>query len=232
MAPPYSICISPSIFISLSGRDTRKYFAFHPLPRGRGLPGGRVKLEKVTYTINDVLNGRASIKDVVYEGPGGVRVVPASIALDRIQNVKPENLPEVIKNQPQGTEFVLIDAPNGLRSETVAAIRAGKELLLVTTPEVTAVSDAMKTRIAAEFLGLKPIGIVLNQVHGDEYEIKKYEIEDLMNLRVLAEIPYDNKARGALREGIPLLEFDPKSKASKAIKKLAEKIVEIRRRKK
>ena len=161
-----------------------------------------------------------------------MRVVPASIALDRIQNVKPENLPEVIKNQPQGTEFVLIDAPNGLRSETVAAIRAGKELLLVTTPEVTAVSDAMKTRIAAEFLGLKPIGIVLNQVHGDEYEIKKYEIEDLMNLRVLAEIPYDNKARGALREGIPLLEFDPKSKASKAIKKLAEKIVEIRRRKK
>lgn len=190
------------------------------------------KLEKVAYTINDVLEGEAPLRDVIYEGPGGVNIVPASVTLDRIRKAKPERLPEAVKHQPEGTKFVLIDAPGGLRQETVAALRAGKELLLVIVPETAAISNAMKTRIAAEFLGLKPIGVALNQVHKEEYEITKYEIEDIMNLKVLTEIPYDREVRRALKEGEPLLEWKPRSKVAKAIRGLAENLVKMRAKKK
>jgi len=186
------------------------------------------KLEKVACTLNDVLDGEAKLEDVIYDGPGGVKIVPAAVTLNRIRRTKPEGLPQAVKHQPKGTKFVLIDAPGGLRRETVAALRAGKEILLVTVPEMTSISDAMKTRIAAEFFGLKPIGIVLNQVQGEEYELTKKEIGDIMNLKVLAEIPYDPEVRRALKEGVPLLKRKPNSPASKAIKELAKKLAEMR----
>lgn len=190
------------------------------------------KLEKVVHTLNDLLSGNASIEDVTYDGPSGVKVIPAAVSLERIRKTRPERLPEVIKLLPKKTKFVLIDAPGGLRRETMAALRAGEELLIVTTPEVPAVSDAMKTRVAGELFGLKPIGIVLNLVHENKHGLGRREIKDLMNLPVLTEIPYDEEARKALGEGEPLIEREPRSRASKAIKELAKKIVKMKTKRK
>ena len=186
------------------------------------------RLEKVVHTLNDLLSGNASIEDVTYDGPNGVKVIPAAVSLERIRKTQPEKLAEVVKLLPKKTSFVLIDAPGGLRRETIAALRAGKELLLVTTPEIPAVSDAIKTRIAGELFGLKPIGVVLNLVHEDRYELDRDQITNIMNLPVLAEIPYDEEARKALGEGEPLIEAEPESRASKAIIKLARKIIKMK----
>lgn len=186
------------------------------------------RLEKVVHTLNDLLSGNASIEDVTYDGPSGVKVMPAAVSLERIRRTPPEKLAEVIKLLPKKTNFVLIDAPGGLRRETMAALRAGKELLVVTTPEVPAVSDAIKTRIAGELFGLKPIGIVVNLVHGNKYELSQNEITNITKLPVLAEIPYDEEARKALREGEPLIELKPESRASRAVKELAKKIVKMK----
>ncbi len=182
------------------------------------------RFEKVPYALNDVLEGNATLEDVIYDGPGGVKVVPAAVPLSRIQKTKPENLPAAVRQQPAGTQFVLIDAPGGLRLETVAALRSGREILLVTVPEMMSVSDVMKTRIAAEIFGLKPIGVVLNCVQGDAHELTKKEIGDIMNLKVLAEIPYDKEVRVSMKAGAPLLERKSKSPAAKAITKLAKTI--------
>lgn len=125
---------------------------------------------------------------------------------------------------------MLIDAPSGLRRETVSAMRAGREVLLIATPEMTSISDAMKTRLIAEFLGLAPIGVVLNRVHGEEFELTRDEIKTIVNLPVLAEIPEDEKVKQALKNGKPLLESSPNSPAARAIKGLAKKIIRVRGR--
>jgi len=182
------------------------------------------RLEKAVHTINDVLAGEMQLKDILYDGPKGVKIAPAAVSLEKIKKTSPERLPDVLRNLPQKTDFVLIDAPVGLGPEVVVAIRATQEVLLVATPDIVSVSDCMKTRIVAESLGSSPIGIVLNRVRKEEFELSRKEIEAITKLPVLTEIPEDDQVRLALKKGIPLLVLDPKSKAAPAIISLAKKL--------
>lgn len=183
------------------------------------------KLEKSVYSINDALAGEASLSEVLYAGPKGVKVVPAAVTLEQIRKTSPEHLPEILRGVPENTDFVIIDAPSGLRRETISALRAAREVLLVATPDMVSISDCMKTRLIAEFLGLTPIGIVLNRVRGEEFEIREKDIKTILNLPVLAEIPEDGNVKHALNEGKPLIVSDPKSPASKAIMGLAKRLI-------
>ena len=182
------------------------------------------KLEKAAHTINDVLSGRASLKDILYNGPKGVKIAPAALSLEKIMETSPENLSDMLRDLPPKTDFLLIDAPAGLGRETVAAIRAAREVLLVATPDIASVSDCMKTRLVAELLGSTPIGIVLNRVRREEFELSGKEIEANAKLPILAEIPEDEKVKLALKNGIPLLVLNPKAKAAKAMTALANVI--------
>jgi MinD-like ATPase involved in chromosome partitioning or flagellar assembly len=134
----------------------------------------------------------------------------------------------VLRELPTKIEFLLIDAPGGLRRETVAALRSGREVLLVAVPEIATVSNVMKTRLIAEFLGLTPIGIVLNRVRREEFELTRDEIKHIMDLPVLAEIPEDEEVKKALNQGKILVQASPRSPASKAIEGLARKLAKMR----
>lgn len=186
------------------------------------------KLERVVYTLNDVLAGEATLADVMYDGPGGVKIVPAAMTLEQIRKVRSERLPEVLRKLPEDADFLLIDVPGGLRRETASALRAGRELLLVTTPEMPAVSDALKTRLVGEFLGIKPIGAVINRKRREEYELTRGEVKTILNLPVLAEIPEDVSVKKALKHGKPVVELSPNSSASKAIKVLAKQLAAMK----
>ncbi len=182
-------------------------------------------LEKVPRTINDVLMGGISLEEAVYNGPKGVHVIPASVSIDKMRRAKPSRLSQVILNRVEGYEYVLLDTPNGLRGETIAALKSCKELLLVTVPEITAVTDTMKTKAAAGFLDLDLTGLVLNQVKGEEYELDTDEITRIMDLPIFSSIPYDKEVLRSLKEGKVLLEWSPDSPASREIKKLANKLM-------
>lgn len=183
-------------------------------------------LEKASSTLNDVLLGKSTLEDAVYERFQGVRVLPAAVSLEKIRKAKPARLPSLIDEKVEGYDFVLIDAPNGLRKETMASLKAGDELLCITVPELTAISDTMKTKVAGEFLGQKPTGLVLNQLKGGDYELAEEEITRIMNLSVLARIPYDQNVRRSINEGKLLIDWKPDSPAAVEIKKLAEKLLE------
>lgn len=186
------------------------------------------KLEKSVYTINDALAGEISFSEVLYTGPKGVKIAPAAVSLDQIRKARPEYLAGLLRTVPKETDFVIIDAPSGLRRETIAALRAAREVLLVTVPDMVSVSDCMKTRLIAEFLGLSPIGMVLNRVRKEEFEIDSREIETILNVSVLAEIPEDEGVNRALNRGVPLMVLEPKSPAAKAIVGLARKLIKTK----
>lgn len=181
------------------------------------------KLERAPYTLNDVLRGEIPPLDAVYDGPYGLKIVPSSPSGD-VTGVDWGRLPSVLEAFEERTELALIDTPGGLRKETVAALRTGREILLLTLPEITSLSDTLRTKVLLEFLDLHPRGVLLNRVRGKDYEFPAGEIRRLLDLPILGEIPEDLNVRRAWRRGEPFVELFPRSPASRSLTELAEKL--------
>lgn len=182
-------------------------------------------MKDVSKDLTDVLAGRAPLSEAVYEGPFGVRIVPTGIALSSMRGVNPNRLSGVLHALLEGCDILLVDGPAGLGVSALMAIAASQLCLLVTTPHVASLSDALKTKIVSERLGTKVVGVVVNRVVGDPGEIKVEEVSRLLELPVLGVIPEDPAVATALNSGKPVVLVEPGSKASMAIVRLAEKLV-------
>ncbi|MCE7699384.1 MAG: cell division ATPase MinD, partial [Methanobacterium paludis] len=182
-------------------------------------------MEGKSVTLHDVLSGEAPIEDAIYEGPGGVKVVPAGISLEGLRKIRLDRLEEALEVLIEDADILLIDAPAGLEKDALAAIAAAQEMILVTTPEVPSISDALKTKIIASKLGVDIIGVVINREQHDRTFLTLNEIETILEVPVIAVIPDDPEVSRAAAYGEPIIVKNPKSPTSNAIMQLAADMI-------
>ncbi len=181
-------------------------------------------MEGLPVTLQNVLAGEARIDEAIYVGPGGVKVVPAGVSLEGLRKANPERLEDVLTQIMESTDILLLDAPAGLERSAVIAIAAAQELLLVVNPEIASITDGLKTKIVAERLGTKVLGVIVNRITTLGIEMARNEIEAILEARVIAMIPEDPEVRKAAAFGKPVVLRSPNSPAAKAIMALAEAI--------
>jgi len=184
-------------------------------------------MEGMPTTLQDVLAGEAKVEDAIYTGPGGVKVIPAGLSFDRLKSADPDLVKDVVAHLMDKTEFILIDCPSGLSKITLVGLESAEELLLVVNPDISSVTDALKTKIIAEKLKTKLTGIVVNRWTKSGFEMDRKEIEKILGGEVLAVIPEDPEVKKAVSFGQPVVLRSPDCPASKAIRELAAKIAEV-----
>jgi septum site-determining protein MinD len=135
------------------------------------------------------------------------------------------HLAHVLNEFVKETEYVLIDCAAGLGQEALNAMQAGDEMVIVTNPEIHALTDALKAYEYAKEIGVKPMGVVLNKVKNKDWEMTKENVEDFLELPVIAMIPDDDAVKRSIAMKQPLVYTFPNSPASRAIKKLAASII-------
>jgi septum site-determining protein MinD len=172
-------------------------------------------------TLNHVLKNEASLKEVMIQHSSGVKLVPASLNLSDLVGVDVSILHEKIRNLSQDDDFVFLDTAPGFGKEAVSAIKACEEAILVTTPDIPAVSDVIRAKCVLKELNVKPLGIVLNKVTGKKFELTNDEVVQLTDLPILARIPYDSELLKSLAMKTPLVIYDERSDASVEFLKLA-----------
>lgn len=185
-------------------------------------------LEGMKTTLYDVLRNKADIKDAIYKGPGGVKVVPSGISLYKLRKAELAKLKDILEELLKGTDVLLIDAPPGIGSDVVAVLAAGQELLLVVTPEFASIPGAFKTKEVAKKLGTHVLGVVVNRAGHDESDLKVEEIETILGLKVLGAVPEDPEVRRSVAAGQPIVIKSPDSPAALAIKKLAAELIGVK----
>ncbi|MEM7825372.1 MAG: cell division ATPase MinD [Candidatus Aenigmatarchaeota archaeon] len=176
-------------------------------------------------SLNKVLRNEISIEEAIYKHYSGANIVPASLSWKDLEGVDVIQIKESIKKLFDKTDIILLDAAPGLGREAIAAIRACDEVIFVTTPYVPCVMDVVRSLEVVNEIGVKPLGIVLNMVSNERYEMKKQEIEQLTGLPVIASIPSDKNVLKSLALRTPVVLFNKKSKASKEIIKFAGNII-------
>jgi septum site-determining protein MinD len=183
--------------------------------------GLAIGLDNVPVTLHEVLSGKASIHDAIYDGPGGVQVVPSGISLQGFQQSDPEILRDVLKELVDRLDYLLIDAPAGISRDGVVPLAIADDVILVVNPELSAIVDAMKTKILAEVVGGRVYGAIVNRAvpEGSDQVTKK--MEKVLGVRVIGMVPDDQNIRKAASAKTPVVIKYPTSPASVSIRKIA-----------
>lgn len=180
-------------------------------------------------TLNDVLEKKASIVDAIHvHTPSGMRIIPAAMNLSHLKTTKPDRLWDVVLDLFGSADIVLLDTPAGLEKGAKSVLEVGEEVLIVTNPELPAVTDALKTTRIACQSGARVIGAVVNKVRKEHGEMRKDLIESTLDLPVIAMIPHDDEVRKSIRLKGPVVLRKPNSPATRAFKKLAADLLGIK----
>ncbi len=172
--------------------------------------------------LQDALEGNINVSDAVYTHQSGLKVLPASISLSYLhKNPSPYRLKSLLSDL-EG--IVIIDSPPGLGKEVFLTLKAATDVLVVTNPEIPAVTDALKVIRVARELKKEPMGIILNRTK-DSYELRPHEIEAMCEAPVIGTIPEDKAVKRSLFEKMPVMTYKPYSPASVAIRKIAANII-------
>jgi septum site-determining protein MinD len=186
-------------------------------------------LGKAEKNLHSVLSGNATIKEAILPGPEGVMVVPGSLEIDALKTVIPEVLKKHLRRIQDDFDFLLLDTPSGLGRPALAALAASHGTILIVIPEISSISDALKTKIIVDRLGIPIMGAVLNRVTLEENELTIREIENILGVDIIATIPEDPNFRTAVTYENPLILLAPDSYAAKTITQLAENIGDLSR---
>jgi septum site-determining protein MinD len=172
-------------------------------------------------TLHHVLKGQTKIEEATYDHAYGFKVIPASISTEELKGVDIGKLPEVTLNLIGRPDYVLMDSAAGLGREAISSINAANEILIVTNPDMSSVTDALKSIKVAETLHKKIIGVAVNRIKGNSYEMDRNEIQNFVGYPIIAEIPEDKNIEQAIAEKKTIIETGKKSPAANEIKRLA-----------
>jgi len=182
-------------------------------------------MPKLPVTLHEVLAGKNKVKESVYLHASGLKVLPAGLGMKHMKLKQKKELADVLNEFIGTTEFVLIDCAAGLGREAMQALHAGDELVIVTNPEIHALTDALKAYEYAKEIGIKPLGVVLNRVNNRDWEMTKENVEEFLELPVIGMIPEDENVKRSIAKKTPVVYSYPESPAARAIKKIAAKLI-------
>ncbi|MBS3135103.1 cell division ATPase MinD [Candidatus Woesearchaeota archaeon] len=176
-------------------------------------------IAKVERTIHDVMNKKGDIRKAIYLHKSGLKIIPGSISINSLKKVRPEFLKQKLNSL--NSEFLIMDSSAGLGRESLAALDACDEVLILVNPELPSVADGLKLIKIAEELKKEIIGVVVCRKRG-KLEMKMDAIENLMDNRpIIGVIPEDEHVKKALVREESVFNLYPDSEAGRAYNRLA-----------
>lgn len=115
--------------------------------------------------LGDVLEGRAALGDVMVDVRDNLRLIPAAAGAATLATLgeRPrELLFEAVAREAADVDFLLVDTGAGISETVLALVSLADRVLLVTTHEPTALSDAYGLVKAARARGARTPEVVVN----------------------------------------------------------------------
>lgn len=178
----------------------------------------------VPVSLSHVLQGKANIDEAIYEHESGTKIIPCSLSIKEMEKIKASKLTEVVKKLKKISDFIILDSAAGLGEDTMAAIEASDEVILVANPELPSVADALKTAKVAENLGKPVRGVIITRVKKDGLDMPYMNVKEMLEMPILGIVPEDSKVRHSHVMKNAVFHTHPRSKAARAYKEIAQKL--------
>ncbi|RFA28608.1 cobyrinic acid a,c-diamide synthase [Alkalilimnicola ehrlichii] len=187
------------------------------------------------YNLAHVLEGRASLDEVIIEAPGGFKVVPASSGTQRMAELSQAEHIGLIRSFSELTfdlDYLIIDTAAGIADGVTSFARAARDVLVVVCDEPASLTDAYALiKVLSCDYGVQRFHIVANRVQGPEEGHRLFGKLAMATTRFLdvtldyaGPVPEDEYLRKAVQRLRPVTLAYPGSPASRAYAELARRV--------
>jgi flagellar biosynthesis protein FlhG len=190
------------------------------------------------HNLYHVLRGEKALCDVIVDGPGGMKILPATSGIQEMADLsKGEKLALLDELDGLGTQldFLLIDTAAGIAGNVIYFNVAAREIIVVVSPEPTSITDAYALiKILYSNYGEKRFMLLVNMVkHSSEAREVFLKVSNatshFLNLSIeyLGYVLEDTKVTEAVRRQKALAEIYPDSRANKCLQSIARKLCRL-----
>lgn len=188
------------------------------------------------YNLLNLLDDGYRLNDIVMDGPRGIKFMSGGSGIYQLANLTESQLQRIVNQVvmfDKWANIILIDTGAGLHRNVLSFVMAADEVIIITTPEPTAIADAYAVMKAyAAHHGRAPLRLVVNRVlemdEGQTAVDKLGKVSQrflgigITNLGFIFEDP--NVLR-AVKSQVPVMVAHPDTISARCIDHIAERLL-------
>jgi len=187
------------------------------------------------WNLSHVVTGARNLGEIVLEGPAGIQVIPGASGLAEMADWPEAAQADVLRQLAefeQTHDFLVIDTAAGIHRSVRQFLEACDLVLVVATPEPTAIADAYATIKALSGSSVPTLEVLINQAASPEQATAitdriRETARNFLRLEVGSAgwIPNDPQVAVAVSRRCPFVVSTADSPASQAVALLAQRLL-------
>ena len=202
-----------------------------------GMANVNILMGSVTNrSLIELLNDGVQLEDVVEEGVAGVKYISGVAGVEAALNLnrtEQRRLHRKLGRCSEMAEYIIIDTGAGLNRNVIEFVLAVEEVLLITTPEPTALADAYAViKAYSTYTERRNIKLIVNRIRDEEIcdevaEKINQTTKKFLGLTIdcMGYIYEDRAVLEAVRNQEPFVIAKPESPAARCIFELANSLL-------
>ncbi len=184
---------------------------------------------RVVYDIVNVVEGICRLRQALIKDKrlSELYLLPAAQTRDK-SAVSPEDMVQVCEQMRNDYDFVLIDSPAGIEQGFRNAVAPADEVLIVTTPEVSAVRDADRIIGLVEAEEKGPARLIINRIKPEMVKrgdmLDTGDVIEILAIDLIGIVPEDEAIIISTNKGVPVA-LDDRGQAGLAFRNIARRLL-------
>jgi flagellar biosynthesis protein FlhG len=181
----------------------------------------------------DVINGTLSLEDIIIPGPCGIQIIAGGSGIPELVHLDPAvsgRLFHQLRFLEDKTDYLIIDTGAGISQNVVSFCLAADQILVLTTPEPTALADAYGIiKVIHSSRPTAHVKILVNRAENEDEakfvlnRLSKVAMDFLdFPLITMGYLPEDKQMYLAVRQQTPLMLFSPMSPAARSLRTIVQ----------
>ncbi|WP_130537764.1 MinD/ParA family protein [Thiomicrorhabdus indica] len=187
------------------------------------------------YNLSHVLDGQKTLKEVIVEGPAGLKIIPAASGVKRMAQLNAMENAGIINafsELSNEIDVLMIDTAAGIADSVVSFCRASQEVIVVVTDEPASITDAYALiKVLSRDYGVSRFRLLANMVGSKKegrmlYEKMASVTEKFLNVTLdyMGAVPYDRALKQAVQRQKPVVITSPNSEAAESFYAMAQEV--------
>jgi flagellar biosynthesis protein FlhG len=191
------------------------------------------------FNISDALEGRCTLSQTLFDGPGGIKVIPGTSGKRDMAEMGTLEMTQIIQTLTTLTpsaDFMLIDTGAGIGKHVTTLARLADTIVVVVRDEPASLADAYGLiKVMYQDFGSRSFEVIVNDVattqrgHQVFERLQQVAMRFLeLNLVLAGIVPHEPEAMMVTRRRETLMSAAPRSAATSSILEIAARFEKLK----